>query len=159
MEKSEKKNSLSHLSSYSIIVFAVALFGAVALDIALPYRLFPEPWNQYFGLIIVGLGTYIIYWSEFHGAEFSARRKRGEVTAVEHLTRGPYSHSRNPKYVGLGILLIGLGIILNSLFVVLAAVVSIMIVQFFFIQKEEEFMTRRHGELYSEYKKRVRRWL
>ncbi len=158
MNKPEK-NSISHLSSYSVIVFAIALFASVVLDIFFPYKLFPEPWNQYFGVLVVGLGTYIVYWAAFHGSKFSTRRKRGEVVSVDHLKNGPYSHSRNPKYIGLGILLIGLGIILNSIFVTLSSIVSILIIHFFLLEKEESLMTSRHGSLYHEYKEKVKRWL
>ena len=159
MKGPDREQTLSHLSSYSVIVFAVALFIAVGLDIAFPFKLFPEPWNQYFGVFIVGAGTYIIYWAEFHGKKFSNRRRRGEVVAVDHLKNVPYSHSRNPKYIGLGVLLIGLGIILNSIFVVAASFISILFIHFFLLQKEEGLMNQRHGELYEEYKKRVKKWL
>lgn len=159
MTDRHEKNSISNLSSYSVIVFAVALFVAVALDIAFPYKLFPEPWNQYFGVLVVGLGTYIVYWAEFHGRKFSHKRKHGEVVAVDHLKNGPYSHSRNPKYVGLGVLLIGLGIILNSIFVTFSSIVAILVIHFFLLRKEENLMTERHGDLYQEYKKKVKKWL
>lgn len=154
-----EKNSLSHLSSYSVIVFAVVLFLAVVLDIFFPYKLFPEPWNQYFGILVVGVGTIIVYWAEFHGKKFSNRRKKGEVVDVEHLKNGPYSHSRNPKYVGLGVLLVGLGIILNSILVTVSSIISILIIHFFLLRKEENLMSERHGELYHEYKKKVKKWL
>ncbi len=153
------KNSLSHLGSYSVIVFAVALFLAVTLDIAFPWKPFPEPWNQYFGILVVGLGTYIIYMAELHGRKFSERRKRGEVVAVDHLKNGPYSHSRNPKYVGLGILLIGLGFILNSVFVTFSSFASILVIHFFLLHKEERLLAERHGDLFEKYKKEVKKWL
>ncbi len=155
----QDKNTISHLSSYSVIVFGLALFLSVILDIAFPYKPFLEPWNQYCGVVMVALGTFIVYWAEFHGRRFSNRRKRGEVVSVDHLKNGPYSHTRNPKYIGLGILLIGLGIILNSIFVTLSAIVSILVIHFFLLKKEETLMSTRHGELYHEYKKNVKRWL
>lgn len=155
----ENENTISHLSSYSVIVFAVALFAAVVLDIAFPHKFFPEPMNQYFGVGFVAIGTFIVYWAEFHGRKFSHKRKRGEVVSVEHLRMGPYAGTRNPKYLGLGILLIGLGFILNSAFVTLSSIVSIIVVDRFLLGKEELLMAHRHGDLYHEYKKRVKRWL
>lgn len=155
----ENKNSLSHLSSYSVIVFALALFLAVALDIVFPIRMFKNGFHQYFGVAIVGLGTYIVYWAEFHGQKFSHKRKRGEISSSDHLKTGPYARSRNPKYVGLGVLLIGLGIILNSVFVASSAFISILFIHFFLLHKEENLMIKRHGDIYHEYKKKVRRWL
>lgn len=154
-----KEKTISNLSSYSVIVFAVALFLAIILDIFMPVKFLTEPWNRYLGIALIGLGTVIIYWSEALGKKFSERRKRGEVTSAEHLAFGPYFWTRNPKYIALAILLIGLGVTLNSLFVTLSAVVSLIIVNYFLLSKEEELMESRHGEIYHQYKKTVKRWL
>ncbi len=156
--KEEHKNSLSHISSYSVIVFAVALFLSVSLDLVFHIKFMTEPLNRYIGLIVVGIGTFVIYWAEFHGRKFSYKRKRGEIVSVEHLKNGPYAKSRNPKYVGLGVLLIGLGLVLNSVFIVFSSFVSILIIHFFLLKKEEDFMANRHGDIYHEYRKHVRRW-
>ena len=79
--------------------------------------------------------------------------------ALEAKRRVWSSGTRNPKYIALAILLIGLGVTLNSLFVTLSAVVSLIIVNYFLLSKEEELMESRHGEIYHQYKKTVKRWL
>lgn len=155
----QEQNTVSHLSSYSIIVFAISLFLAVFLDILFPYKIFPEPWNLYFGVFIVAFGTVIVYASEDLGRKFSHKRKKGEITSVDHLCVGIYCKSRNPKYIGLGVLLIGLGFVLNSIFVTLSSIVSILVIHYFLLYKEENLMAARHGDIYHEYKKKVKRWL
>lgn len=157
MEK--KENTISHLSSYSTLVFAFALMVSVLLDILLPLKFLAEPWNRYIGVAIVIFGTLIVFWAENIGRKYSHKRKKGEVTHVDHISKGVYSYTRNPKYVGLGILLIGLGIILNSPFVTLSAFISILVIHFFLLHKEEELLAERHGEIYHEYKKKVKRWI
>lgn len=157
--KPSRENTISHLSSYSTIVFGLALFVATVLDIAYPVKFLAEPWNRYLGISLVALGTVIIYWAEALGKRFSERRKRGEIKEAEHLAMGPYFWTRNPKYLALAILLIGLGVTLNSLFVTLSSVVSLVIINYFLLHKEEELMASRHGEIYHEYKKKVRKWL
>ena len=127
------ENTISNLSSYSTLVFGTALIVAVVLDIIMPFKFLAEPWNRYLGVFVVLIGTVIVFWAENVGRKYSIRRKRGEVTHVEHISKGVYSFSRNPKYVGLGILLIGLGIILNTIFVIAGAIVSIVIIHFFFV--------------------------
>ena len=157
--QNSKKNSFSHLAAYSIAVFALALFAAVLLDIFFPFKFFPEPTNRYIGIVIIIVSTFVLYWAELHGHRFSHKRKKGEVTDSSHLCNGPYCYSRNPKYIGLGLLLIGLGFVLNSIFVTLAAIVSILVVNFFMVKREESFMTERHGDVYHGYKKKVKKWL
>lgn len=155
---SDRNHTISHLSSYSTLVFAFALFVAVLLDIAFPYKFLSEPWNQLLGVFVVMLGTLVVFWAENVGRKYSEQRKRGEVTHVGHISQGIYSYTRNPKYVGLGILLIGLGVILNSLFVIGASIVSILVIHFFLIGREEELLASRHGDIYHEYAKKVKRW-
>lgn len=159
MERHPKENTISHLSSYSTIVFAFALMVTVILDILMPTRFLEEPWNRYIGVLVVIFGTLIVFWAENIGRRYSHKRKAGEVTTVDHISRGVYSYTRNPKYIGLGILLVGLGIILNSLFVTLSAFVSILVIHFFFLRKEEDLLESRHGHIYHEYKKKVKRWI
>lgn len=155
----KKENTISHLSSYSTLVFAFALMISVVLDIAFPMKFLAEPWNRYIGVMTVILGTLIVFWAENVGRHYSHKRKAGAVTTVEHISKGIYSYTRNPKYVGLGVLLIGLGIILNSLFVTLSAFVSIFVINSFLLHKEEALLESRHGSLYHEYKKKVKRWI
>ncbi len=159
MAQQTKENTISHLSSYSTLVFAFALMISVLLDIVLPMKFLAEPGNRYIGIVVVIFGTFIVFWAENIGRQYSHKRKKGEVTHISHISRGVYSYTRNPKYVGLGILLIGLGIILNSLFVTISAFVSILIIHFFLLHKEEELLESRHGHIYHEYKKKVKRWI
>jgi protein-S-isoprenylcysteine O-methyltransferase Ste14 len=154
-----RENTISNLSSYSTIVFGITLFAATVLDIVHPMKFLAEPWNRYLGISLIALGTIIIYWAEKLGKRFSERRKKGEIKAAEHLAMGPYFWTRNPKYLALAILIIGLGVTLNSLFVTLSSVVSLIIVNYFLLYKEEQLMESRHGEIYHEYKKKVKRWL
>ena len=154
-----EKNSVSHVSSYSISVFGLGLFVGIMLDIFFPIRFLPEPLNQTLGVIIVVLATLLIYWAEKHGTSYSQKRKAGSVDNVSHMTQGPYKYTRNPKYLGLGFLLIGLGFILNDPFFIATSVVSALVVNSYFVKKEEAILEERHGEIYKEYKNKVRKWL
>jgi protein-S-isoprenylcysteine O-methyltransferase Ste14 len=158
-ERTPQENTISNLSSYSTIVFGLALFVAVVLDIVYPIKFVAEPLNRYLGVALILLGTIIVYWAERLGKTFSEKRRKGEITAAENLSMGPYFWTRNPKYLALAILLIGLGVTINSLFVMLSSIVSLVIINYFLLSKEEELMETRHGEIYHEYKKKVRKWL
>jgi protein-S-isoprenylcysteine O-methyltransferase Ste14 len=154
-----KENTISNLSSYSTIIFGVFLLVSIVLDIIAPYKFLAEPMNRYIGVIFILIATFIIYWAEDLGSKFSHLRKKGEITTMANLCMGPYCYSRNPKYVGLSLLLIGLGIILNSLFVILGSIISVLIINYLFLSKEEALMVDRHGEIYKESKKKVNRWI
>jgi protein-S-isoprenylcysteine O-methyltransferase Ste14 len=155
----KRENTISNLSSYPTIIFGIFLFVAIVLDIIFPSSFLAEPINRYIGITIIVVGTIIVYWSEDLGSKFSHLRKQGEVTTVDNLCTGPYCYSRNPKYVGLALLIIGLGCVLNSIIVTIAAILAVLIVNYFFLDKEEHLMYNRHGEIYKEYTKKVNRWL
>jgi len=154
----DKNNSVSHISSYSISIFAVGLFVGVLLDIFIPIKIIPEPINQIIGILLIILGTLVIYSAEKHGHRYSKLRKENNVSNIDDIYQGPYKFTRNPKYVGLSLLLIGLGFVLNTPFIIITSIISGVIANFYFIHKEEDLLERRHGDIYREYKKKVRKW-
>lgn len=154
-----EKNSISHLSSYSISIFAGGLFVGVLLDIFFPMTIMAEPLNQIIGLVLIVVGTMVVYSAEKQGGTYSYLRKTANTCHIDDLTRGPYKYTRNPKYLALSLLLVGLGIILNTVFIIITAIISGMIVHFYFLKKEEAILEERHGETYLEYKSKVRKWL
>jgi protein-S-isoprenylcysteine O-methyltransferase Ste14 len=75
------------------------------------------------------------------------------------VTRGPFSVSRNPMYVGMVLGLLGIAVYVGTLPFYLAALAQFCILNFGFIPFEEEKMERQFGDEYRAYKRRVRRWL
>ncbi len=74
-------------------------------------------------------------------------------------TRGIYSISRNPMYMGLLLLYVGIAIVKGSWWSFILMPLLILIVQAFIIKKEEAYLERAFGEEYNNYRKRVRRWI
>ncbi len=72
---------------------------------------------------------------------------------------GVYKISRNPMYLGLLIILIAFGIKMGNgiSFVILPAFIWYM--NTFQIMPEEEILKEKFGSEYSEYQKKVRRWI
>ena len=75
------------------------------------------------------------------------------------VTRGAFSISRNPMYVGMVFGLLGIAIYVGTLPFFLVAVAQFCILNYGFIPFEEEKMERQFGDEYRAYCKRVRRWL
>jgi protein-S-isoprenylcysteine O-methyltransferase Ste14 len=74
-------------------------------------------------------------------------------------TKGLYSISRNPMYTGLLCLYSSLAILVGNWWTVLFIPFVFFIIQGYVIRREEIYLTRRFGQQYTDYKKRVRRWL
>ena len=72
---------------------------------------------------------------------------------------GLFAYSRNPIYVAMALLLTGSGLATGQIWGLGVVPVFIFWVQIVWIAKEEENMEREFGQLYRNYKDRVRRWI
>lgn len=75
------------------------------------------------------------------------------------LLRGPYRFSRNPMYLGVGLLQAGIGLALDDLWITFFAPVSLIVVHYIAVLPEEAYLAERFGEAYTKYRETVRRWL
>jgi protein-S-isoprenylcysteine O-methyltransferase Ste14 len=72
---------------------------------------------------------------------------------------GPYRFSRNPIYLAFSLLQLGIAIWVNSLWLVATLIASIAVMARVVIPREEQYLERRFGGEYLDYKKSVRRWV
>jgi protein-S-isoprenylcysteine O-methyltransferase Ste14 len=74
-------------------------------------------------------------------------------------TTGIYTVSRNPMYVGLAIVYLGVACLIGNWWHIILFPLLLLIVQEYIISREEEYLDRRFGQEYLDYKEKVRRWL
>ena len=72
---------------------------------------------------------------------------------------GPYRFSRNPIYLAFSLLQVGIAIWVNSLWLVATLIASVAVMARIVIPREEQYLERRFGADYLDYKKSVRRWV
>lgn len=88
--------------------------------------------------------------------EFLRFLSAGIIKKNEVLTKeGIYSLCRNPLYLGSFLIGIGFSIASNNIWIFLYFFLSFLIIYPLTIKKEEEFLIKKFGEEYSEYRKRV----
>jgi protein-S-isoprenylcysteine O-methyltransferase Ste14 len=80
-------------------------------------------------------------------------------TASSLVTSGVYRVTRNPMYVGLGLLLLGWAAYLCSIPALLCLPVFVWYINGFQIAPEERALMSLFGAAYTDYQTRVRRWL
>ena len=108
------------------------------------------------GLIIAGLtlsGAVMYHFGRVGTPVIPWRETRRLVVS------GPYRFSRNPDYLGQALVVGGLGLLLALPWVMPALILSLLIVRYGVIAREERYLERRFGEEYRRYRGRVRRWL
>ncbi len=79
------------------------------------------------------------------------------TTAIIH--SGIFRYSRNPIYLAFCIATLGGALIINSWWGILAIAPLVALLQTLVIRKEEAYLEAKFGQIYLDYKKRVRRWL
>lgn len=80
-------------------------------------------------------------------------------SATALVTSGAFRYTRNPMYVGLGLLLLGWAAYLCSIPALLCLPVFILYLNRFQIAPEERALTALFGAAYTDYQAGVRRWL
>ncbi len=142
---------LSH--SYSVFLIAV-IAGAICHSI-FTISLFENPIYPYVGLIMIILGSALIYWAQTTSNRTSKEVMNG-IRTERDFERGPYKYTRSPTHSGLAIMILGLSIILNSFFTFIFVVIATILTKRIFLKKEEALLEKRYGDIYREYKEKVR---
>jgi len=118
------------------------------------------PWAGGFGIAVVCIGLALNV-----SPKFAFRRARTTVNplrpdAVSHLvTSGPYRISRNPMYVGHALMLAGWVISLAYPVAFVAVAAYLLWIDRLQIPPEEAALAARFPREFSDYARRVRRWL
>lgn len=76
----------------------------------------------------------------------------------EIIRTGVYRFTRNPMYVGFGLLQSAIGIGWGNLWILLLVPIACAVVYVTAIRHEEAYLARKFGDTYLDYKRSVRRW-
>ena len=82
----------------------------------------------------------------------------GAATTVV-IDTGPFALSRNPLYVGLLAASAGVSLLAGSLWAVMAVPVEWALLTWGSVLPEERYLASKFGSAYTDYTRRVRRWL
>jgi protein-S-isoprenylcysteine O-methyltransferase Ste14 len=134
-----------------VVGLAAHFVWPLPLPIAGPLR-----WGL--GVLVVALGLGAM------GAAMGGFRRTGQdpkpwASTPEIISTGIYRYTRNPMYLGMGILLAGLGVLLANAWLVLLVPLVWWTIHRTAIRHEEAYLTRKFGTTYTEYQRSVRRWL
>lgn len=107
-------------------------------------------------LVVLAIAMDVWVLMIFRSAHTNIRPDR----PARHLvTTGPFTHSRNPIYVGNVAIILGLALAKGSLWYLLLVPLVFYCIQELAIKREEAHMAARFGESWDHYAASVRRWL
>ncbi len=138
----------------------IALVLGVVVDLWLLPLSIPLAGGVRYGVagLLLGLGALLM------AGAFGLFRKTGQdpkpwESTPEIISTGIYRFTRNPMYVSMGLLQAGIGVALANGWVILLVPVVWVVIYFIAIRHEEAYLEGKFGNVYTEYKESVRRWL
>ena len=109
--------------------------------------------------VVVGLAGAALLVTAFGLFSRTGQDPKPWESTPEIITSGIYGYTRNPMYVGMGLLQAALGVGLANLWIVVLVPVVLSIVYLTAIRHEEAYLESKFGQSYTDYKASVRRWL
>ena len=152
-----KSDSSGAIAPPPLIALALVALG-VALGVLWPVELIPAPWQYIAGGVIIAASLLLVA-SAFR----LFRRARTPVptyrTPTALVTDGVYTHTRNPIYLSMMLLMIGLAVTLDNIWLLALAAIFQQIIRWGVIAREERYLSAKFGQDYRAFKQRTRRWI
>ena len=108
------------------------------------------------GLALAGLAVVIYAVIRFRRAATAFLHGKPTSTII---TDGIFGFSRNPVYVSLLVLQLAAALILNTYWIMITVPLTVAGLDLYVIRREEEYLSRKFGRTYDDFKAKVRRWL
>ncbi len=143
---------------YPPLMVLAGILVQLALAYLAPVRPILSPVWQYAGIafMALGLGTILYMASNF---------RKNETTIIpdgqpsQLMITGLFAYSRNPIYAAMAILLTGSALASGHVWSLAVVPIFVVGVQVLWIYQEEENLEAEFGQIYRNYKAKVRRWL
>jgi len=144
---SGETSSDTRMEKLSFACMHLIVIASYVYSVFLPLKLV-TPWFH-IGLLIYLLGMLITIIATLNFATTSVDKP---------VTKGVYTFSRNPMYVGESLINISISIAcLSWIFFLVAVVVAIL--EHNIVISEERFCLKKYGDAYREYMSRTSRWI
>jgi len=139
-------------------IYLAAIVAGVLIGLAAPLPFVPETLALPIGAPLVAIAVALLAWSV---AKFRAAGTpvpaRQPTTAI--VRTGPYRFSRNPIYLSYSLFQLGLAVWIDNGWLLATLAVAVWLIHHLVIPREEQYLERKFGAEYLDYKRRVGRWL
>lgn len=140
------------------LVAAGVGLGSLVIERLLRLRRTVPSWVRMLGAGTIASGLGLAVWgiAHFHKRETTHSPWSRPTRMVSD---GPYALTRNPMYLGTALTLLGVGIARGSLAGVLSPLIYAAVINRWQISFEETALAEAFGNEYTNYRRRVRRWI
>ena len=140
------------------LVFLTSLVSGAVMHLAMPLPFLPATLAVALGVPLVALAIALFSYSvaQFRAAGTPVPARKPTTVIVR---MGPYHFSRNPIYLAFSVFQLGIAISVNSVWLLATLVGAVALIHYVVIPREEQYLERKFGAQYLDYKAAVRRWL
>lgn len=140
------------------LVYLISLASGAVIQLATPLPFVPGWLTGPLGapLVVVAIALFSYSVGKFRAAGTPVPARAPTTVIVR---TGPYRFSRNPIYLAFSLLQLGIAIWVNSMWLLATLVVAVALMHYVVIPREEQYLERKFGAEYLDYKASVRRWL
>lgn len=140
------------------VVYLVLIAAGSLLEFFWPLPFLPQALAAPLGILLVAAAVALFLGSV---RKFSAAGTPvpGNKPTTAIVRAGPYRFSRNPIYLAFSLLHLGIAVWANSVWLAATLIAAVAVMAWVVIPREEEYLERRFGAEYLDYKKSVRRWI
>jgi protein-S-isoprenylcysteine O-methyltransferase Ste14 len=110
-------------------------------------------------VVLVFVGVFLAAWGRSTFAAAGTEIMPASASNKILVTDGPFRFTRNPMYLGVSVLTLGIAFYAGTLPFFAVPVLLFLLCNFVFIPFEEAKMQRQFHDQYTDYRRRVRRWI
>jgi protein-S-isoprenylcysteine O-methyltransferase Ste14 len=140
------------------LVYLASLVLGALLQLAIPLPFLPRTLDVALGASVVAVAAalYACSVAKFRAAGTPVPARKPTTAIVR---TGAYRFSRNPIYLAFSLFQLGIAIWVNSVWLLATLVGAVALIDTIVIPREEQYLERKFGAEYLDYKAAVRRWL
>jgi protein-S-isoprenylcysteine O-methyltransferase Ste14 len=147
-----------HQKLYPPTFFNLSVLLIILIHFIFPIEQIIDGYLRFISLpfLIFGISVNLLADNEFKSYKTTVKPFHESDNLIED---GIFSISRNPMYLGMTFILLSLAIFLGSISPFVIVLIFPLAMLKYFIQYEEEMLSKKFGERWDLYSNRVRRWL
>jgi len=140
------------------VVYVALIAIGSALEFPWPLPFLPHALAAPLGFLLV-VAAVVLFAGSVGKFRAAGTPVPGNKATTAIVRAGPYRFSRNPIYLAFSLLHLGIAIWLNSLWLLATLIAAVALMARVVIPREEQYLERRFGAEYVNYKNSVRRWV
>ena len=140
------------------VLLVLAIAAALALHWLVPLRIPDRTVALAAGIALGVAGVALAIWGK-KVMEAAGTNVLPTQPTTAIVSAGPFRFSRNPLYIGIGLVLLGVTIGCGTWWGFIALVPAALVLHYGVVLREERYLERKFGAGYLDYKSKVRRYL